>query len=119
MDPDSLLEENLHCTEYTVGIEKNSVNQSPSLEIMNYPNPFNSSTTFSVRIPADLYYHTGFIRIYSIDGKNVYTLSLSDRSQMRWGGQTTGGEPAPSGVYYYQLLLDDIVYKSGSMILLK
>jgi hypothetical protein len=38
---------------------------------------------------------------------------------MSWGGQTTGGEPAPTGVYFYQLVLDDVVCKSGSMILLK
>jgi hypothetical protein len=61
MDPDSLLEENIHCKDYIVGIEKNTAIQHLPLEIANYPNPFNSSTSFSVRIPDDLHYHTGFI----------------------------------------------------------
>jgi flagellar hook assembly protein FlgD len=119
MDPDSLLEENIHCKDYIVGIEKNIIKESPSLEITNYPNPFNSSTTFSVRIPADVHYRTAFIHIFSIDGKRIYTLSISEHSRMQWNGQTTNGEPAPSGVYFYQLLLDDVVCKNGSMILLK
>ncbi len=119
MDPDSLLEENIHCKDYIVGILKNTINQSLPLEIMNYPNPFNSSTTFSVRIPADVHYRTAFIHIYSIDGKRIYTLPVSEHSLMQWNGQTTNGEPAATGVYYYQLLLNNIVYKSGSMILLK
>lgn len=119
LDPDSLLEKDIHCRDYIDAVERINVPKSYPLEVMNYPNPFNPSTIFFIRIPTNIKYHTGFIHIYTVDGKRIYTLSLSDHTPLKWNGQSSNGELAPTGVYYYQLLLDNVVYKGGSMILLR
>jgi hypothetical protein len=71
----------------------------------NYPNPFNPSTT----IPFSLSTATAVtLSIHDIRGGLVRVLAEdwaypSGRHALRWDGREAGGQPAPSGVYFYRL----------------
>ncbi len=86
---------------------------------MNYPNPFNSSTTFSMTVPASLRSAKKRIDIYDGIGHRIRRIALSQRTVVRWDGRDESGNTVATGVYYYHFVLGDKTYKSGSMILLK
>jgi hypothetical protein len=119
MDPDSLLEKNIHFIDYVVGVEKGNMNKIDKLEIVNYPNPFNSSTNFAITIPFSQKYKQKQINIYNVLGQKINSIALSNQSSVQWNGKDYGGKAAATGIYYYRLVLDNRIYKSGSMILLK
>jgi hypothetical protein len=85
----------------------------------NYPNPFNSETTikYSLRKPGDVN-----IDIYNIMGKTVKSYSYDNQEPgeyaVNWDGKDQRGDEVASGVYFYQLHIDDEI-KSRSMILVK
>lgn len=70
----------------------------------NFPNPFNPSTT--IRFTLD---HRApvTIRIYSIEGKLVRTLTQKELEagthEVNWDAKDDSGFPLPSGVYTYSL----------------
>ena len=79
----------------------------------NYPNPFNPETWIPYQLAqrADV-----TLRIYSVDGSLVRTLSLGHQPagmyQNRgraayWDGKNQIGEPVASGVYFYTLTAGD------------
>ena len=79
----------------------------------DYPNPFNPETWIPYQLSkrADV-----TLRIYSVNGVLVRTLSLGHRSagiyQSRshaayWDGRNMQGEPVASGVYFYTLTAGD------------
>jgi hypothetical protein len=119
LEPDSVLENDIHFKDYVVSVKENNQKQSYDLSVMNYPNPFNSSTNFSVKIPTDYKHKKGFINIFNIDGRKIFSILLSNNATYTWNGKNQNGEFVSSGVYYYQLVLDNTVYKNGFMIFLK
>ena len=116
--PDSVIKTDIRFTEL-VGIREVQVPSNPELYIVNYPNPFNPSTNFYIRIPENLKRKNGRIDIYNSVGQRVYVVPISNGSSYKWDGVDMGGKPVASGVYYYRLVFDNTVYKTGSMILLK
>ncbi len=78
----------------------------------NYPNPFNKMTMISYRIPADDS-SNGQIKvrliIYDVLGRLVATLvDQMERPgiyEVTWDGTDLHGQPLPSGIYFYQLIL--------------
>ncbi len=80
----------------------------------NYPNPFNPATTIIFQIP-----QTGFVtlKIYDILGKEVATLVNEQKNQGRYSVNFDASRLA-SGVYIYQLRVNDYV-SSKKMMLLK
>ncbi|OGC95388.1 MAG: hypothetical protein A2W25_10440 [candidate division Zixibacteria bacterium RBG_16_53_22] len=68
---------------------------------LNYPNPFNSSTTLIFDLPAD-----GPVElvIYDILGAQVRKLAdgeyASGRHKLTWDGRNKGGELAAGGIYF-------------------
>lgn len=76
----------------------------------NYPNPFNPSTNIEYAIS-----NGGFVElvIYDILGKKVRTLVSESRQPgshtVNWNGLDDAGNPAVSGVYFYQLQTSSIV----------
>ncbi len=77
-------------------------NQVPqSIEIKNYPNPFNSSTTITVKIDKDT---DAQISIFNILGQEVTRLMEgfieSGAHRFRWDGKTNGNIILPSGIYF-------------------
>lgn len=116
--PDSVINADIHLAD-PLGINETTVPSTPRLYIINYPNPFNPSTNFYVRIPADLRRKQGEIEIYNSIGQKIYVIPISSASSYRWDGIDITGRRVSSGVYYYRLVLDNQARKTGSMILLK
>ena len=90
----------------------------------NYPNPFNPETW----IPYQLEQPAGVkIAIYDANGQLVRMLNLGHQSAgyyigrrraAHWDGKNTDGEPVASGVYFYQLQADNLLFL-GKMVILK
>lgn len=75
----------------------------------NYPNPFNPTTQVTFTVP-----NTTLVRIhvYNVRGELIRTLlnqqMASGTHTVTWGGQTSIGQDAPSGVYLYRLAAEDV-----------
>jgi len=89
-----------------------------------YPNPFNSTVSFNVSIPAEL---TGSdapkrIAIYSVLGKPVYskliTIDNSGICTATWNGTDMNDTPVSSGIYIYKISVSDVA-ATGKVILTK
>lgn len=86
----------------------------------NYPNPFNSSTTFQYKLKRD-----GFVEFYifNILGKRVNTLvsenQIAGTHQIRWDGKDFLGNPVASGEYLYQIRFDRDEVKLGKVTIIK
>jgi hypothetical protein len=74
--------------------------------VMNYPNPFSRSTTFTFQRnssdPIDVE-----VRIYTVAGRLIQTLnaySVTDRFvRVPWDGRDRDGDPIANGVYLYKV----------------
>jgi len=80
-----------------------SVDTSPDAGILscNFPNPFNPSTTFLLKIPETTHVN---LSIYSLDGKRICELadhSISPGSYfIPWDGMDADGRGVSSGTYF-------------------
>ena len=85
----------------------------------NYPNPFNPLTTisFTLAAPAETR-----LDVYDVNGRLVSTLLHSYRSagrtEVKWNGTNTNGQPVASGVYFYRLVAGSFI-ETKRMVLLK
>jgi flagellar hook assembly protein FlgD len=85
----------------------------------NYPNPFNPSTTISFTLAAP-----GMTRldVYDVNGRLVSTLvrgfQPAGRSEVKWNGTNSSGNPVASGVYFYRLVAGAAI-ETRRMVLLK
>lgn len=110
----------LKSNDYVVtGVENLEPPQSSEIELINYPNPFNVSTNFFVKIPELQQGKPGNISIYNASGQLVNKISIKQRAPVNWDGTDEHGGHMPTGIYYYRLDIDKQIVKSGSMILLK
>ena len=86
----------------------------------NYPNPFNSTTTFKYFLPkcSDI-----TISIYNIKGELIKSCSIKNQNQgthhLVWDGKNSNGISIGSGVYIYQLTTPIGNNKTGKTVLLK
>lgn len=101
------------------GVKNTPHPESDELTLINYPNPFNMSTNFLVKIPEGLKGKAGEINIYNVNGQLIKRIVLKEGVTASWDGTDLRGNTMSSGIYYYQLNLDTRLMKSGSMILLK
>ncbi len=85
----------------------------------NYPNPFNPETTIRFTMPKQ---DQASLIIYNVLGQTVrtYDLGLRDAGthSVRWDGRSDHGESLGSGVYFYRLVLSDMV-QTRKMLLMK
>jgi len=76
----------------------------------NYPNPFNPSTTLSYDLIA---WSRVSLDIFDILGRNIMTLEKSlkapGRHMTQWYGKDGKGLKMPTGVYFYRLIVQDII----------
>jgi hypothetical protein len=105
--------------DYITGVMEDSYKPENDIRIINYPNPFNLSTNFNVVIPSSKKFKQKQITIYNALGQKINTLALSNQVSATWDGRDYSGNVVSTGTYYYQLVLDEKLYRSGSMILLK
>ena len=97
---------------------------NPKLEknmfhLINYPNPFNSSTNFMIQIPEKYNRNNFQIIIYDSNGRFVKEIQMHHSETASWNGRNSNGASMPSGIYYYQLLYQSQMMKSGSVVLLR
>ncbi|MGI0014042.1 MAG: FlgD immunoglobulin-like domain containing protein, partial [Nitrososphaera sp.] len=79
----------------------------------NFPNPFNPETTIPFTVPA-AWKAPITLRIYDLHGRLVKTLlegkiMPSGVHHAVWDGKDSSGEPATSGLYFYQLTSGKLV----------
>jgi len=103
------------------------------IAITNHPNPFNpskTSTTISFSIPDDT--RNPEISIYNIKGQKIRTFNCHPELACRggaerrlvegsvtWDGKDDTGIEQNSGIYFYELTLDEKVVAVRKMILIK
>ena len=90
-----------------------------ALQLANYPNPFNPSTTISYSIPAGGNVN---VSIYNVKGQLVNTLVSEYKSkgnyQIVWQGKDSNGRSVASGLYFARLVSGGKSI-SGKMLLMK
>jgi len=88
--------------------------------LLNYPNPFNSTTTISFSIPEESKVE---ILIYNIKGQKVKQLIYDELSagqhSVVWNGRDSNGKRTGSGIYFCNLKVNNITIDSKKMILMK
>lgn len=88
----------------------------------NYPNPFNPQTVISYQLPARA---NVTIKIYDVLGQELRTLVNENQSaghhSVVWDGKDKFGESMCSGIYFYQLKMDnpDLSGQTKKLLLLK
>ncbi len=90
-----------------------------SIELKNYPNPFNSNTIIDFYITNDSKVD---LKIFDIMGNLVRNL-VSDRmpvglKKINWDGTNNNREDVAAGVYFYQLIVNETLF-SNKMVYLK
>jgi len=94
--------------------EVHTANDFSLLHVVNYPNPFSQSTTFTCQRnntePIQIE-----IKIYSIAGRLIQTLQSYNNTdsfiKILWDGRDRDGDQIANGVYFYKLIARD---QSGS-----
>ena len=77
------------------------------LQLMNYPNPFNPSTTIEFSIKSDSKVE---LSIFNIKGQKIQTLIqnelIAGKHSIIWNGDNDSGVSVSSGLYLYKLNVD-------------
>ncbi|MEE8478567.1 MAG: T9SS type A sorting domain-containing protein, partial [Candidatus Neomarinimicrobiota bacterium] len=85
----------------------------------NYPNPFNSNTIINYDLLQSTHVE---IKIFDILGKEIITLvnniEFPGKKSISWNGVDKDGTHVSSGVYIYNLILDDAIF-TKKMLLIK
>ena len=120
VNPDSLYINNINIlTDFIVGVEEKQIENTSLVSITNYPNPFNSTTNFIIKLPIELQSKPKEINIYNSNGEKIFSINSSEKLNASWDGKDMKGNPVSTGIYYYQLVIGGKIYKNGKMILLK
>lgn len=86
--------------------------------LSNYPNPFNSKTSISYSISANI--EKAIIEIFNIKGEKVRSLAVrNELSSVNWDGKDECHNPVSSGVYLYRIKSDEGELITKKMLLLK
>lgn len=85
----------------------------------NQPNPFNPETRIRYEIPKEGHV---ILTIFNLSGQKIVTLvdtiNQPGRHEVTWSGKSDNGEKVASGIYFYQLSMDDH-HRIQKMILLR
>jgi len=102
-----------------VAVNEEFIIQNSSLNISNYPNPFNPVTTINFCLPSD---SKVSVAIFNIKGQRVVTLKneylTAGSHKVTWNGQDESGNSVSSGVFLYKVETDNET-ATGKMLLLK
>lgn len=98
-------------------VSVNSTFANEYIGIGAYPNPFSHELSFSIELEAT---HNVQIQIFNVNGQSIYT--LADESfgnglhTIVWSGESVRGGFAPSGVYFYRVMVDGNLLKTDKII---
>ena len=85
---------------------------------MNYPNPFNPSTTIPIELPDE---SSVEVVIYNILGEQIAVLSEGVKSSgyhnIQWNGTNQFGQPVSSGIYFVRVQFGQNIYHQKMMLL--
>ena len=88
--------------------------------MLNYPNPFNPTTTIEFSIQNDSKVE---ITIHNIKGQTIKTLTQNEFTKgshkLIWNGDNESKIPVSSGVYFYKLKVNDKIESMKKCLLLK
>lgn len=88
------------------------------INLRNYPNPFNPSTTFLFNIPSTSSLVS--LTIYNLKGQIIKTFNVSvSEGAVTWNGTDRNERPVSSGLYLYQLNIDDKITLFKKCLFLK
>jgi hypothetical protein len=103
-------------TELTVSIKSNQT-KTPNIMALaqNYPNPFNPTTHINYQLGT-----SGFVslKVFDMTGREVQTL-VSETKNAGQHSVTFNGAGLASGMYVYQIRMNNKLYISKKMLLLK
>ena len=115
-----LFEINVYDCEY-VSVENNQITNIYPVNISNYPNPFNPSTTISFNLAKTA--KDTKITIYNLKGEKVRSINVTDCKQgenkVVWNGKDDNNKKVASGVYLYQLKQNGKAMVTKKMIMVK
>lgn len=101
------------------GVEDEELTTIDSLQLSNYPNPFNPTTTIRYTVPQNGNVN---IYIYNTRGQLVKTLVNDHKTagshSVIWDGKDDNGNAASTGVYFYRMNTQGEVL-SNKMLMLK
>ena len=76
---------------------------NPELDLFNYPNPFNPTTTISFNLSTENTENTE-LYIYNLRGQQIRQFSIfNNQSSIIWDGTDQMNQPVSSGIYFYKL----------------
>jgi hypothetical protein len=107
--------------EQTTSILENQ-NNSPETFCLfqNYPNPFNSSTTISYQIAAPAKVN---LEIYNLSGQRMRSIENTKQQagfhSIVWNGRDDSGNLVCTGIYFYQLKINQNICCSKKLLFLK
>jgi len=104
------------------GIESTLIPQN-GINLSNYPNPFNPTTTISFSLNTETSEKAELV-IYNLKGQKVKTflnllITQSHINQIVWDGTDQTNKSVSSGIYFYQLLINGEIATKNKMMLLK
>jgi len=98
---------------------KNEIILINEINLFNYPNPFNPTTTITFSLNTENTEDTELV-IYNIKGQKIRQYSiLNIQSSIVWDGRDENNQPVSSSVYFYKLIMDDKTIATKKCLLLK
>jgi hypothetical protein len=104
--------------ETTIDFEVRSSEKPTILNLLNYPNPFNNSTTFHFDHNLNGQEMKVMIQIFTVNGRLVKTLQSQSNGvgthfdQLFWDGKDEYGDKLANGVYIYKCKLQSPEHKT-------
>jgi len=104
--------------ETTIDFEVRSSEKPTILNLLNYPNPFNNSTTFHFDHNLNGQEMKVMIQIFTVNGRLVKTLQSQSNGvgthfdQLFWDGKDEYGDKLANGVYIYKCKLQSPGHKT-------
>jgi len=90
--------------------------EKPDMKLSNYPNPFDSNTSFNFNVPDNA--TNMFIEIYDLNSGLIKRIRVSENHSISWDGTGLNGKKVKEGVYFYSLKADNKTLATNKLIYL-
>ncbi|MCK5051833.1 MAG: T9SS type A sorting domain-containing protein [Candidatus Cloacimonetes bacterium] len=94
----------------------------PDVQLFNYPNPFNPTTTISFNLTTEITENTE-LSIYNIKGQKIQSLINEQlppgQHSIVWNGKDANNKQVGSGIYFYKLNFNGKTHAVRKCLLLK